>query len=89
MTDTELLEKVKTRLSITGVYHDDLLKGYISDVKEYLIDAGVSSDVVNNEVSVGVITRGVSDLWNYGSGEGKFSVVFYQRAIQLIYKKLD
>lgn len=89
MTDTELLSEVKTRLALTGTYHDNLINGYISDVKEYLIDSGVSEDVVNNEVSVGVIARGVADLWNYGSGEGKFSEVFYQRAIQLRFKKLE
>lgn len=87
MTDTELLESVKTRLGLTGEYHNNLINGYIQDVKNYLIDAGVDSSIVDSEVSVGVISRGVADLWNYGSGEGTFSPVFYQRAIQLCYKK--
>lgn len=89
MTDTELLEKVKTAIGITGNYHDDTLLVYISDVKEYLIDAGVSESVVNNSASVGVITRGVSDLWNYGAGNGVLSPYFYQRATQLCYKNSD
>lgn len=87
MTDTELVEAIKIRLSLSGEFHDGLILGYISDVKEYLIDAGVKESIVNSEVSVGVISRGVADLWNFGSGEGKFSEVFYQRAIQLCYKK--
>ena len=31
----------------------------------------------------GVFSRGVSDLWNYGSGGTSFSPYFMQRAIQL------
>lgn len=89
MTDAELLEEVKTRLALTGIYHDNLISGYIQDVKEYLLDSGVNPDVVNNKVSVGVIARGVADLWNFGSGEGKFSEVFYQRLIQLRYKVIS
>lgn len=84
-----LLNEVKTRLGLTGTYHDSLLTAYIQDVKDYLLDAGVDSSVVESNASVGVIARGVSDLWNYGSGEGKFSEVFYQRAIQLCYKKVN
>ncbi|MCI9366311.1 MAG: hypothetical protein HFJ54_07320, partial [Clostridia bacterium] len=33
--------------------------------------------------SAGIIARGVSDLWNYGSGGTSFSPYFMQRAIQL------
>ena len=88
MSELNILSEVKTRLNLTGTYHDNLINAYIQDVKDYLLDAGVSQEVVDNEVSVGVIARGVADLWNYGSGEGKFSDIFYQRAIQLTYKKL-
>ena len=88
MTDTELLQAVKDRLLITGEFHDGALKGYIQDVKDYLLDSGVKEGVVNDKVSVGVITRGVSDLWNYGAGNGEFSKIFYERAIQLCYKEV-
>lgn len=83
MTDAELLSKVKIRLGITGEFHDELLQGYIDDVKAYLTDAGVPAATLSSEASVGVIARGVSDSWNFGSGDGKFSEMFYQRAAQL------
>lgn len=87
MTEAELLQEIKYRLGITGDYHDNLLKSLAQDVKEYLYDGGVSKKVVESKASVGVIARGVSDLWNFGSGDGKFSEVFYQRAIQLCLKR--
>lgn len=83
----DLLEKVKTALGITGEYQNDALMLYIDEVKEYLADAGVSESVINSSSSIGVITRGVSDLWNYGSGNTELSPYFMQRAIQLSYKK--
>lgn len=89
MTEAELLQEIKYRLGITGDYHDNLLKSLARDVKEYLCDGGVSSKVVESKASVGVIARGVADLWNYGSGDGNFSEVFYQRAIQLSLKRDD
>lgn len=78
----QLLAEIKSRLDITGTYHDDKLIGYIDDVKAYLIDGGVAKNVVNDSCAVGVICRGVADLWNYGEG-GAFSPYFKERAIQL------
>lgn len=75
-----LLDEVKTRLAITGAFHDALLSAYIDDVKAYLKSAGVNAE---NTSAVGVIARGVADLWNFGSGEGKFSTIFYERVSQL------
>ena len=80
---TELLQGIKERLGITGEYHDKLLTAYADDVKAYMLDAGVLQSVIDSDASVGVISRGVADLWNYGAGDGKFSEVFYQRLIQL------
>lgn len=77
----ELLEQVKTALGITGTYQDDTIQFYIDEVQFYLKDSGVSDDVLNSQQAFGVIARGVSDLWNYGSG--KLSEYFYQRADQL------
>ena len=85
----ELLQEIKNRLSITGDFHNDLLTGYANDTKEYLLSAGVKKSVVESEKSIGVIARGVADLWNFGSGDGKFSEVFYQRAIQLTFEKVE
>lgn len=80
----DTLTRVKKSLGITGNYQDDTLTEYISEVKEYMIDAGVSEDVVNSDKAAGVISRGVADLWNYGTG--KLSDYFYQRVSQLTYK---
>lgn len=89
MTDAEILAEVKARLNITGTYQDNALSGFISDTKFYLIDAGVNSALINTDASVGVIFRGVSDLWNYGETGGKFSEFFYQRAKQLTLNEVD
>lgn len=89
MTDTELLsllEKVKKALGITGNYQDETIAIYMDEVISFLTDAGVPESVINNPVSVGVISRGVSDLWNYGAWNANLSPYFYQRAIQLCYK---
>lgn len=83
MEDAELLKEVKTRLLVTGSYHDNLFMGYIKDVKDYLLSAGVKPRVINGTSSIGCIARGVADLWNYGAGEGRFSESFNQRLIQL------
>lgn len=82
MGDNELLESVKAALGIAGEYQDDTLQVYIDEVISFLSDAGVST----NQITSGIVARGVSDLWNYGSGEGKLSEYFMQRATQLSYK---
>lgn len=88
MADTHL-ESVKKALGITGEYHDDTLKIYIDEVKAYMVSAGVSEAVINSTVSAGVIARGVTDLWCYGSGTGKLSDYFYQRVTQLAYMEVS
>lgn len=82
-----LLDRVKASLGITGEYQDVTISEYIAEVKCYLKDAGVSESVIESDEAVGVIARGVSDLWNYDSG--KLSEYFYQRANQLSYKVGD
>lgn len=86
ITESDLLTKVKSSLGITGTYQDNTLSIYISDVKEYLRDGGVSEDLVNDTAAIGVISRGVADLWNYGSGDAQLSTYFMQRAAQLALK---
>lgn len=82
-----MLEQVKANLGITGTYQDTTIQGYIDEVKQYLLDGGVDESVVDSESSAGIITRGVADLWNYGSGGTSLSPYFIQRAIQLAYKE--
>ena len=86
MTDTELLSEVKKRIGVTGDYQNDVISGHIQDVKDYMIDAGVSDSVMDSNAIIGAVTRGVSDLWDYGSGKGEFSPYFMQRVTQLAYK---
>lgn len=86
MTEQELLTKIKAGLGITGEYQDEALQFYISEVKGFMRSAGVSQSVVDSSEAVGVIMRGVADLWNYGSGSVKLSEYFVQRVIQLAAK---
>ena len=76
------LSGVKEALGIKGEYQDSTIYVYFSDVVDFLKDAGVSSANITD----GIVARGVSDLWNYGAGEGKLSEYFKERATQLAYK---
>ena len=78
-----LLESIKTALGITGSYLDGTIRIYIDEVNRYLVDAGMPTEKVNTDETIGIVARGVADLWNYGAGDGKLSTYFMQRAIQL------
>lgn len=79
----DILTKVKSALGITGNYQDATLNIYIDEVKAYMKDAGVPESIINSDISAGVISRGVTDLWSYGTNDGKLSNYFYQRVSQL------
>lgn len=83
MTVENYLADVKNALGIQGTYQDATLKVYIEEVVTFLTDAGVDS----NNITSGIVARGVSDLWDYGTGTGKLSDYFMQRATQLSYKR--
>lgn len=83
VTDENLLNKIKKVLGVTGTFNDDALSVLIMDVKYYLMDAGVHEIAVNSKAAVGVIARGVTDLWNLGSGTVNLSSYFIERATQL------
>ena len=87
MTNAELLTKIKSGLGITGTYQDDTLQVYIDEVKSFMEGAGVNQSVIESEVAVGCIIRGVTDMWNYGSGSANLSPYFVQRMIQLSIKQ--
>ena len=72
---------VKQALGITGSYQDNTIQAWINETVAFLKDAGVSE----GNITPGIVARGVADLWNYGSGEGKLSTYFMQRATQLAY----
>lgn len=77
------LSGVKNALGITGDFQDETLQVYFDEVVEFLVDAGVAE----SNITSGLVARGVSDLWNYGSGAGRLSQYFLRRAAQLSYKK--
>ena len=76
------LQRVKTLLGITDNFLDEILDEYIEETRAFLIDAGVSEE----NITPGIIARGVSDLWNFGAGDGALSPYFMQRAAQLALK---
>ena len=78
----DYLTDVKNALGIMGTYQDATVQIYIDEVIAFLKDAGVAE----SNITSGIIARGVSDLWNYGAGEGKLSDYFRMRAVQLALK---
>lgn len=78
----EYLTAVKAALNITGEDQDAALLQWIEEVLEFIKDAGVKPENITN----GLVARGVSDLWNYGAGDGRLSEYFCWRVTQLSYK---
>lgn len=76
------IESVKTSIGITGDYQDETIRAWIDEVVAFLTDAGVKE----SNITTGIVARGVLDLWNYGSGDGRLSEYFMQRAAQLALK---
>ena len=83
MADATMLTSVKQALGIEGTYQDNTLTQYVDEVMDFLTTAGVKVSAI----TPGIVARGVSDLWNYGAGNGKLSEYFMQRATQLSYKR--
>lgn len=81
MTDAQMLQSVKAALGIEGTYQDDTITEYINEVNGFLLRAGVKE----SDITPGIVSRGVADLWSYGAGGGKLSEYFMQRATQLSY----
>lgn len=77
------LTDIKNALGITGTYQDPTLQIYFDEVVSFLVESGVAA----KNITAGIVSRGVADLWNYGGTEGKLSEYFMQRAAQLAYKK--
>lgn len=64
ITDAELLEKVKSGINLNGNdYQNETISVWINEVKQDLLFAGVSADVLSSTLAVGCITRGVDDRW--------------------------
>lgn len=83
------LKTVKQLLGITGSYQDETIKAYIDEAKGFMKSSGIAQSVIDSSKATGLIARGVSDLWNYGSGGASLSPYFYQRCTQLAYEGVD
>lgn len=88
MTDSEILEAVKERKSITGNFQDGALSGYIADAIEILIDAGVSESIIRSTASLGCLTSCVTDMWDNVGGGADFSPLTHKRIAQLVCKSI-
>lgn len=84
MADAAILSGVKNALGVTGDFMDATISLYIDEVTDYMTNAGVNAALMT--ASVGVIARGVNDLWNNNAGNGKLSPYFYDRVSQLVLK---
>ena len=82
MADAAILAGVKAALGVTSDFMDTTISVYIDDVTDYMSGAGVPDSVI--AASVGVIARGVNDLWTASSGDAKYSPYFYDRVSQLV-----
>lgn len=75
MTDEQLLEKVKEGLRAGDSNNGTLLIKTIA-VKEYMLGAGISQELIESSLGIATLTIGVSDLWSLQAGEIKFSDAF-------------
>ena len=82
MADAAVLTGVKAALGVTSDFMDTTISIYIDEVTDYMSGAGVPDSVI--ATSVGVIARGVNDLWTASSGDAKYSPYFYDRVSQLV-----
>ena len=64
IADVDLLAQVKNGINLNGNdYQDDTITVWINEVKQDLLYAGVSAEVLGSTLAVGCITRGVDDRW--------------------------
>ena len=81
-----MLEQVKKLLGITGKFQDETINGWIDEIKQLMIDGGISPSIVNDVKSAGVIARGIDDVYFQKTDLSNY---FWQRATQLAYKDGD
>jgi len=80
MAESTTIEAVKAAIGISGTAMDTTIGIWTDEVTDYMIGAGVSAEKVAS--SLGVIARGVDDIWKSG-GAVSFSEFFKDRVIQL------
>ena len=76
------LEEVKNAIGMTGTDTDATVQVWFDETIAFLQEAGVKE----SDITVGIVARGVLDLWNLGAGDGRLSEYFKQRASQLALK---
>lgn len=81
-----MLEQVKKFLGITGKFQDETISGWIDEIKQLMIDGGISPSIVNDDKSAGVIAKGIDDVYFQKTDLSNY---FWQRATQLAYKDGD
>ena len=88
MNDAGLLAECKKGLGmpVNGDTFDGPLNQKVLTVKMYMSNAGVSEEMLANDLAVGTIVMGVTDLWNIQGGVIKFSPLFYDFLTQLAIK---
>lgn len=89
LTQSELLDAIKTGLSIIGNYNDAVLTQKMLAVVSYMTGAGVSETKLDSNLGVACICIGVTDLWNLSNGEIKFSSAFGMIVEQLAVMSLE
>lgn len=72
------IQGVMTTLGL-GEYQEATISVYFDEVVEFIKGAGVPEAAI----TTGLVARGVVDIWNYGSGEGRLSEYFKMRVAQL------
>lgn len=82
--DYQFVEQILKMIGASS-YQFATIESYIEEVIDYMVDAGVSREIANSRKCIGTVTRGVMDLWNYGSGDVSFSQYFKERVTQLSY----
>lgn len=85
MAEVDYLAECKKGLNIPveSSAFDGTLNQKLLAVKMFMKNAGVSDENMANDLAVGVIVMGVTDLWELKSGEIKFSPVFFTLVNQL------
>lgn len=81
----ELLTECKKGLGIpeSSSDFDGVIQQKIMAVKSFMAGAGVSDTMMEDDLAVGIIVLGVTDLWSMTGGEIKFSSVFFTLLSQL------
>jgi hypothetical protein len=72
---------VKKAIGVTD-FHDNVIGVWYDEAYTFCKEAGVSESYLQSESAVGLLAKGVLDLWDFGSGTGKLSEYFKMRVVQ-------